>query len=259
MMNKLAGFFVGLVGLALAVSSNGALAATECNGVISGTIVDGVVVNAGDFCLLGGAHISGGVRVNQGGILIACASTIEGGIVANGAANLLIGAGKDEEGPPVNTFCPGNVINGAVQISNTGPGVLSPAPSIALERNAINGAVHLTGNQGPIVVSTEVNPVVSARCRKLKVRCIQGVDDKRAVVDALSKELGIPHSAMAFVGNDVNDLPALTCVGLPIVVADAHPDVHGHAQLQTQRPGGHGAVRELCDLIARSHQPQAGS
>jgi len=155
MMNRLAGFFVGLVGLALAVSSNGALAATECNGVISGTIVDGVVVNAGDFCLLGGAHISGGVRVNQGGILIACASTIEGGIVANGAANLLIGAGKDEEGPPVNTFCPGNVINGAVQISNTGPGVLSPAPSIALERNAINGAVHLTGNQGPIVVSTD--------------------------------------------------------------------------------------------------------
>jgi hypothetical protein len=155
MMNRLAGFLVGMVGLALAVSSDGALAATECNGVISGTVIGGIVVNAGDFCVLGGAHVSGGVQVNGGGILIACASTINGGIVANGAANLLIGAGKDEEGPPVNTFCPGNVINGGVQISNTGPGVLQPAPSIALERNAINGAVHLTGNQGPIVVSND--------------------------------------------------------------------------------------------------------
>ena len=152
-MNKLAGFFVGLVGLALAVSSNGALAATECNGVISGTIVDGVVVNAGDFCLLGGAHISGGVRVNQGGILIACASTIEGGIVANGAANLLIGAGKDEEGPPVNTFCPGNVINGAVRINNTGTGLIAPAPSIAVERSTLNGGLSLIGNQGQMAIA----------------------------------------------------------------------------------------------------------
>lgn len=154
-MKKLAGFLVGMVGLALVVSSDGALAATECNGLVSSHVVGGVVVNAGDFCVLGGAHISGGVRVNGGGILIACGSAISGGIVANGAANLLIGAGKDEEGPPVNTFCPGNVISGGVQISNTGPGVLSPAPSIALERNAISGAVHLTGNQGPIVVSSD--------------------------------------------------------------------------------------------------------
>ena len=144
-MNRLAGSLVGMVGLALAVSSDGALAATECNGTISGTVVDGVVVNAGDFCVLGGANISDGVLVNDGGILIACASTINGGIVANGAANLIIGA--EEIG------CAANVINGGVNISNTGPGVLSPAPSIALELNSIHGAVHLTGNQGPIVVS----------------------------------------------------------------------------------------------------------
>ena len=147
-MNRIARFLV--VGLALAVSSDGALAATEWNGVISGTVVGGVVVNAGDFCVLGGAHISGGVQVNGGGILIACASTINGGLVANGAANVLVGAGLDE---PVD--CPGNVINGGVRISNTGPGVLQPAPSIALERNAINGAVHLTGNLGPIVVASD--------------------------------------------------------------------------------------------------------
>ena len=69
MMNRLAAFLV--VGLALAVSSNAALAATECNTgpppnpPLSGTIVGGVVVNAGDFCILGGANVSGGVQVNE--------------------------------------------------------------------------------------------------------------------------------------------------------------------------------------------------
>jgi hypothetical protein len=153
MMNRLAGY---LLVLALAVCSNVALAATECNGPLSGTVVGGVVVNAGDFCILGGANVSGGVQVNAGGILISCGSTINGGIVANGAANLIIGAGADEEVPPVNFVCPGNVINGAVSISNTGPGVLAPAPSIAIERNTMSGRVYLSGNQGPITVSSDV-------------------------------------------------------------------------------------------------------
>jgi hypothetical protein len=151
-MKKLAGFLVGMVGLALAVWSDGALAATECNTgpppnpPLSGTIVGGVVVNAGDFCVLGGANVSGGVQVNAGGILIVCGSVINGGVVANGAGNLIFGA--EEIG------CAGDVINGAVQISNTGAGVIPGAPSIALERSAINGGVHLSGNQGPIAVAT---------------------------------------------------------------------------------------------------------
>jgi hypothetical protein len=146
-MKRLAGILMGIVGLALTIFSGGALAATECNGPLSGTVVGGVVVNAGDFCVLGGANVSGGVQVNTGGILILCASTINGGIDANGAAELIIGA--EEIG------CPGSVINGGVQISNTGPGAFGPpAPSIALENSAIHGAVHLTGNQGPIAVAS---------------------------------------------------------------------------------------------------------
>ena len=152
-MKTLAGFLVGMAGLALAVYSSGALAATECNTgpppsnpPLSGTIVGGVVVNAGDFCVLGGANISGGVRVNDGGILIVCGSVINGGLIANGAANLIFGA--EEIG------CAGDVINGAVQISNSGPGVIPGAPSIALERSALNGGVHLSGNRGPIAVAS---------------------------------------------------------------------------------------------------------
>jgi hypothetical protein len=145
-MKRLAGFLVGMVALALAVFSDGALAATECNGPTSGTIVGGVVVNAGDFCILDGANISGGVRVNDGGILIVCGSVINGGLIANGAANLIFGAEEID--------CAGDVINGAVQISNGGQGVIPGAPSIALERSTINGGVHLSGNLGPIAVAS---------------------------------------------------------------------------------------------------------
>ncbi len=102
----------------------------------------------------------------------------------------------------------------------------------------------------PIIISSEINPVVSARAGKLAIRCVQGVQDKRAALESLAQEMGISLDQVAFVGNDVNDLPCLACVGLPIVVRDAHPDVVPHALYQTRRPGGYGAVREICDIIA---------
>jgi len=150
-MNRRARFHVGLAGLALIAFSGHALAATVCNtgpapnAPLTGTIVNGVVVNGGDFCVLAGANVSGGVRVNPGGVLIVCGSTINGGFISNGAAELIFGAEEIQ--------CAGNVINGAVQISNGGPGIILPAPSIALENSTINGGVHLTGNAGPIAVA----------------------------------------------------------------------------------------------------------
>ena len=106
-----------------------------------------------------------------------------------------------------------------------------------------------------VIISTEANPVVSARAAKLKVRCIQDVGDKRAALEGLVVELGIALSEMAFVGNDINDLDALRGVGLPIVVRNAHPDVTEHAIYQTNLPGGHGAVREVCDLFEKALSP----
>lgn len=146
-MKSLTRFLMAMVGFALIFISQGAFAATECNTTMSGTIAGGVVVNAGDFCTLSQATVSGGVHVSTGGILIVCGSTINGGISANGAAELILGA---EE---IN--CDGGVVNGAIHISNTGPGAFpAPAPSIALERSVLNGSVHLTGNSGPIAVAT---------------------------------------------------------------------------------------------------------
>ncbi len=103
-----------------------------------------------------------------------------------------------------------------------------------------------------IIISTEQNPVVSARAQKLKIRCVQGCDDKRAELEKIIRELGISLTQVAFVGNDINDEPCLTCVGLPMVVQDAHPDVLPLARYRTQKPGGKGAVREICDLFAET-------
>ncbi|HYC71303.1 MAG TPA: HAD hydrolase family protein [Opitutaceae bacterium] len=106
-----------------------------------------------------------------------------------------------------------------------------------------------TGRVEMLVVSTEENPVVTARCRKLKLSCFQGVADKAARMGQLAAERGLPLARVAYVGNDINDAGCLQSAGLPIVVADAHPDVRPLARLVTEVPGGFGAVREICDVF----------
>ena len=103
-----------------------------------------------------------------------------------------------------------------------------------------------------VIISTESNPVVSARARKLKIQCVQDCEDKRAILEDIAQQKGISLKEVAFVGNDINDLQCLTCVALPIVVQDAHPDVIPAALYQTKCPGGHGAVREVCDLFEQT-------
>jgi len=103
-----------------------------------------------------------------------------------------------------------------------------------------------------VIISTESNPVVSARAHKLKIRCLQDCQDKQATLENIAQELGILLAEVAFVGNDVNDLACLANVGLPIVVNDAHPDVIPLAAYRTKTRGGYGAVREVCDLIEQA-------
>jgi len=100
-----------------------------------------------------------------------------------------------------------------------------------------------------VIISTEPNPVVTARSRKLGIDCIQNCGDKRAAIEEVAQEAGLGLDQIAFVGNDINDLPVLRAVGLPIVVGDAHPDVLAYASYQTKMTGGNGAVREVCDLF----------
>lgn len=99
------------------------------------------------------------------------------------------------------------------------------------------------------IVSTEANPVVAARAAKLKIDHVQAVADKAAAVLEICERAGISPGRTMFVGNDINDIPALDIVGLPVAVADAHPAVYPHVRQLTECNGGHGAVREICDLI----------
>jgi 3-deoxy-D-manno-octulosonate 8-phosphate phosphatase (KDO 8-P phosphatase) len=102
------------------------------------------------------------------------------------------------------------------------------------------------------IISTETNPVVEARSRKLGIRCIKGCADKGTALKELADELGLFMTQVAFVGNDINDLECLRMAGLPIVVKDAHPDVLAAAAYRTNTPGGYGAVREICDLFEKN-------
>jgi YrbI family 3-deoxy-D-manno-octulosonate 8-phosphate phosphatase len=110
-----------------------------------------------------------------------------------------------------------------------------------------------------LVMSTEHNPVVAARARKLGVPVLQGLADKRTVLrDWLNIE-GLDPARVAYVGNDVNDLGPMSEVGWPIATPDAHPRVRAVARVVLTRPGGSGAVRELCDRVvaARPELPAA--
>ncbi len=100
-----------------------------------------------------------------------------------------------------------------------------------------------------LILSTETNPVVTVRANKLKIRAIQGCNDKLKTLQAVTRELNIPLAETAYMGNDINDAACLQEVGLPVIVQDAHEDVVPYALYRTTRPGGFGAVRELCDLI----------
>lgn len=99
------------------------------------------------------------------------------------------------------------------------------------------------------ILSTETNPVVTARARKLNLPCEQGVGEKGTVLEALRAERNLTWEEVAFVGNDINDRPCLVKAGLAVVVADAWAEVKPLAALVLTRNGGEGAVREFCDLL----------
>ena len=105
-----------------------------------------------------------------------------------------------------------------------------------------------------LILSAEANPVVARRAEKLGVECLHGVDAKGEALADWAASRGIRLERIAYVGNDRNDLPALELVGWPIAVRDAVPDVLVAARHVLDRTGGHGAVREIADLILTSRE-----
>ena len=100
-----------------------------------------------------------------------------------------------------------------------------------------------------LVLSTEKNPVVQARCKKLGIKFIQGLNDKLSVLKEWLKSNSLELKDIIYVGNDINDLSCLQKAGCGVAVNDAHPQVKAVADIILSSPGGYGAIRELTDLI----------
>ncbi|MCP5143345.1 MAG: HAD hydrolase family protein [Gammaproteobacteria bacterium] len=110
------------------------------------------------------------------------------------------------------------------------------------------------------IVSGRDSIVVTERMQALGVRYIhQGVGDKLAVVSELIRQLGLSLAQVCFVGDDEPDAPVMRRVGLGVAVANAHPSALAAAHCRTDLRGGHGAVREVCELLMRAQRPPRGA
>ena len=110
-----------------------------------------------------------------------------------------------------------------------------------------------------LIMSTEVNLVVSARARKMDAACLQGIPDKAPVLREEVERRGVSLANTAYLGNDVNDAGCLELVGLPVVPVDAWPEVVPLAALVLTRRGGYGCVRELCDAVWNAKRAAAAA
>lgn len=104
-----------------------------------------------------------------------------------------------------------------------------------------------------MILSSEPNRVVEARARKMGVEAIHGIalHDKGRVMREVLEQKKIKAENVIFVGNDINDLPCFEVAGWAVAVADAYPEVIRAADFVLRKPGGHGALRELSDLILK--------
>lgn len=103
------------------------------------------------------------------------------------------------------------------------------------------------------LLSSRTSPPVSHRARELGIEIIvQGELDKKALYQELLREKGLRDEEVAYMGDDWVDLPVLRRVGLAITVPGAWPPVKDYVHYVTQHQGGHGAVREVCDLLLKA-------
>ena len=103
------------------------------------------------------------------------------------------------------------------------------------------------------IISGRKTPVVERRAQNLGIQHLfQGREDKLVVLDGLLAELGLSYEQVAYLGDDLPDLPVIRRVGLGMAVASADGFVRQHAHGVTQARGGEGAAREFCELILRA-------
>ena len=110
------------------------------------------------------------------------------------------------------------------------------------------------------LITARNSPIVARRAAELGLaHTHQGEHDKLARLQALMAERGLARDQVAFTGDDAPDLSCMLRSGLAVAVANAHPWILGIAHWRTRLPGGHGAAREVCDLLlaAQGHEAAA--
>ena len=108
-----------------------------------------------------------------------------------------------------------------------------------------------------IVVSGSSDPAISHRLEAISVPGVFGCHDKPDAIREHPRRMGLAAGTAetyAYVGNDLNDIPAMEAAAVSIAVADAHPSVIAIADFVTKARGGHGAVREVCDMILKARE-----
>ncbi len=107
-----------------------------------------------------------------------------------------------------------------------------------------------------MILSSEVNPVVKARAKKMGIDAIHGLSlsEKGEALRKFLAGKNLDASQIVYLGNDFNDLPCFEVAGWAVAVADAYPEVLRAADHVLKTPGGYGALRELCDLILKNIQ-----
>jgi 3-deoxy-D-manno-octulosonate 8-phosphate phosphatase (KDO 8-P phosphatase) len=98
-----------------------------------------------------------------------------------------------------------------------------------------------------IILSTEKNKVVSSRAKKLQVECFQGIKNKKDKLIELIKKYKLNKSEVLFVGNDINDISAMSLCELTFCPSDSHEAVKNIAKVVLRTKGGEGVVREILE------------
>lgn len=115
------------------------------------------------------------------------------------------------------------------------------------------GALKKLGMVAIVILTREPANIglVPKRAEKMGVDCFCNLypGEKLPVLQELVRKLSIGLENVCYIGNDTNDLDCLKNVGLAVAVADSHPDILDSVHFVTSKPGGHGAVREICDLL----------
>jgi 3-deoxy-D-manno-octulosonate 8-phosphate phosphatase (KDO 8-P phosphatase) len=108
------------------------------------------------------------------------------------------------------------------------------------------------------IISGRSSPSLKIRCEELKIKDLyMDTMDKLPVLKQLMEKYGLKAEEIAFIGDDVPDLPVLLRVGLSAAPSNAHPHVKSRVTLQLRKAGGNGAVREMTDFLLVAQKKEA--